>query len=196
MSELWEELWGKSRDSSNISIEKTYPSENSSNISIEKTASESEVDVSNLGIVGVAAHLGISTKKWNPSPQPDYQSFSIGSEIKYSFYLQKDGYLIVAEKCASGEIYCIAPSFLSPAFPVRWGTLILPKDKDDPFVVQPPIGYEEIIAVFSQEEPQLNWLPKPEDEPLELQTEHLASLLNHVKKNNCQLMRYKYLITA
>lgn len=102
----------------------------------------------------------------------------------------------MAEKCASGEIYCIAPSFLSPAFPVRWGTLILPKDKDDPFVVQAPIGYEEILAVFSQEKPQLDWLPKPKDEPLELQTEHLASLLNYVNKNNYQLMRYKYLITA
>ncbi|NEP86123.1 MAG: DUF4384 domain-containing protein [Okeania sp. SIO2C2] len=110
--------------------------------------------------------------------------------------MSDNGYLIVAEKFASGEIFCLAPSFLSPAFPVSWGLLILPQDKDDPFVVEPPIGYEEIIAVFSQEKPQLDWLPKPEDEPLELQTEHLASLLNHVNKNHYQLMGYKYLIKA
>ncbi|WP_353735013.1 DUF4384 domain-containing protein [Okeania sp. SIO2C2] len=141
------------------------------------------------------AHLGLKTKTWN-NPQADCPSFSIGSKINYHLKLSDNGYLIVAEKFASGEIFCLAPSFLSPAFPVSWGLLILPQDKDDPFVVEPPIGYEEIIAVFSQEKPQLDWLPKPEDEPLELQTEHLASLLNHVNKNHYQLMGYKYLIKA
>ncbi|NEO56767.1 MAG: DUF4384 domain-containing protein [Okeania sp. SIO3B5] len=185
MSEIWQALWGKSEDDTNIFIEKTDSSEDSSNIYIEESASEIN-----------ASHLGISNNQWNPNPQTNCPSFSVGSKINYKFRLNNSGYLIVTEKFASGEIYCIAPSFLSPTFPVSWGTLILPKDKDDPFVVQPPIGCEEIIAVFSQEKPQLDWLPKPEDEPLELQTEHLASLLNHVNKNNCKLMRYKYLITA
>ncbi|NES64732.1 MAG: DUF4384 domain-containing protein [Okeania sp. SIO2D1] len=188
MSEIWEKLWKeweKSGDDTNISIEKIDSSEDSTNIYIEESASEIN-----------ASHLGISSSKWNPKPQPNWPSFSVGSKINYQFRLNNSGYLIVTEKFASGEIYCIAPSVLSPPFPVPWGTLILPKDKDDPFVIQPPIGYEEIIAVYSKEEPQLDWLPQPEDEPLELQTENLASLLNHVKKNNCQLMRYKYLITA
>lgn len=173
--EIWKELWKQSEDSSNIYIKESA--------SDKKSASENNLP-----------HLGLKTKTWN-NPQADCPSFSIGSKINYHVKLSNDGYLIVAEKFASGEICCLAPSLLNPTFPA-WGTFILPKDKDDPFVVEPPIGYEEIIAVFSQEEPQLDWLPKPEDEPLELQTEHLASLLNHVNKNNCQLMRYKYLITA
>lgn len=173
--EIWQELWEKSEDSNNIYIQEFT--------SDQKSGSE-----------GNLPHLGLKTKTWN-NPQADCPSFFIDSKVNYHVKLNHDGYLIVAEKFASGEICCLAPSLLSPSFPA-WGTLILPKDKDDPFVVQPPIGYEEIIAVFSQEKPQLDWLPKPEDEPLELQTEHLASLLNHVKKNNCQLMRYKYLITA
>ncbi|MDJ0556760.1 MAG: DUF4384 domain-containing protein [Microcoleaceae cyanobacterium MO_207.B10] len=174
--ELWQELWEKSEDSSNIYIRKS--------VSDQKSASESNLP-----------HLGLKSKRWN-NPQADCPSFSIGSKINYHVRLSNDGYLILAEKFASGEICCLVPSFFSPAFPLYFGTLILPKDKDDPFEVEGPVGYEEILAVFSQEEPQLDWLPKPEDEPLELQTEHLASLLNHVNKNNCQLMRYKYLITA
>lgn len=173
--EIWQELWEKSEDSSNIYIKEF--------ISDKITASESNL-----------SHLGLKTKRWN-NPQANCQSFSIGSKINYHIKLRDDGYLIVAEKFASGEVCCLAPSFLSPTFPV-WGTLILPKDKDDPFEVEAPIGYEEIIAVFSQEEPELGWLPQPKDEPLELETEHLESLLNHVNKNNCQLMRYKYLIKA
>ncbi|NER06981.1 MAG: DUF4384 domain-containing protein [Okeania sp. SIO3C4] len=165
--EIWQELWEKSEDSSNIYIKEIA--------SDKKYASESNL-----------LHLGLKTKTWN-NPQADCPSFSIGSKINYHVKLSHDAYLIVAEKFASGEICCLAPSDLSPGFPA-WGTLILPKDKDDPFVIQPPIGYEEIIAVFSQEKPQLDWLPKPEDKPLELQTEHLASLLNHVNKNNCKLM--------
>ncbi|NEQ38718.1 MAG: DUF4384 domain-containing protein [Okeania sp. SIO3I5] len=167
--EIWKKLWEKSEDSSNIYI-KEYTSEN------------------------YLPHLGIKTKTWS-SPKPDYLSFSIGTKINYHVKLSNDGYLIVAEKFASGEIYCIAPSVLSPSFPA-WGTLILPKDKDDPFVVEPPIGDEEIIAVFSKKEPQLDWLSQLEDEPLELEKKHLESLLNYVNKNNCHLMRYKYSITS
>ena len=167
MNELWQQLWEQSEDSSNILIKPLT------------------IDLPDLGL---------SVKeKWNPNPQSDCPSFPIGSEIYYQITLSNSGYLIVAEKSASGEIYCLAPSNLSPAFPRSWGSLILPKD--DVFTVEPPIGYEEILAVFSEEEPQLDWLPQAEDDPLELQTEHLASLLNHVNQNNCEVMRSKYRIT-
>ncbi|MEG4575300.1 DUF4384 domain-containing protein [Microcoleus sp. N3A4] len=168
--ELWQELWEKSEDSSNISIEE----------------SSSKNDIPHLGV----AVIGV----FEPNLQPDWPSFRIGSQIMYQLKLNNRGYLIVAEKFASGEIYCLAPSKLSSAFPVPWGRLVLPKN--DVFTVQPPMGYEEILAVFSQDKPQLNWLPQAEDDPLELQTEHLADLLNHINQNKCEVMRYKYLITS
>ncbi|MEG4289456.1 DUF4384 domain-containing protein [Microcoleus sp. C2C3] len=168
--ELWQELWEKSEDNSNISIEE----------------SSSKNDIPHLGV----AVIGV----FEPNLQPDWPSFRIGSQIMYQLKLNNPGYLIVAEKFASGEIYCLAPSKLSSAFPVPWGRLVLPKN--DVFTVQPPMGYEEILAVFSQDQPQLNWLPQAEDDPLELQTEHLADLLNHINQNKCEVMRYKYLITS
>jgi len=183
MSELWQQLWEQSEESNNISIQ-DYPSENNSIYNL----------ISLIPVLTPGAALGVRTNKWNPNPQPDCPSFPIGSKITYQFNLNNSGYLIVTEKSASGEIYCLAPSNLSPAFPARWGRLVIPKD--DVFTVQPPIGYEEILAIFSQDEPQLNWLPQPQDYPLELQTNHLADLVNYVKKNKCDLMRYKYLITT
>jgi hypothetical protein len=181
MNELWQELWKESKDSSNILIQ-DYPPENN--------LLDNLILISLISVPGLA----ISTKNWNPNPQPDYQSFPIGSRITYQFDLRNSGYLIVTEKFASGEIYCLAPSKLSPAFRVSWGRLILPKD--DLFTVQRPTGYEEIIAVLSQDKPQLNWLPQAQDNPLELQTEHLVGLLNHINQNKCEVMRYKYLITS
>jgi len=170
MSELWQQLWEKSEESSNIAIQQ----------------SSSEIQL---------PHLGIAVKgQWNPNPQPDCPSFPIGSQINYQFILNNPGYLIVTEKFASGEIYCLSPSNLSPNFPASWGKLVLPKG--DVFTVQLPIGYEEILAIFSQDQPQLEWLPQPQDDPLELQTKHLADLLNHVNQNHCEVMRHKYLITT
>lgn len=172
MSELWQQLWEKSEETSNIAIQQ----------------SSAEINL---------PHLGIAVKgQWNPNSQPDCPSFAIGSKIKYKFLLNNSGYLIVTEKFASGEIYCLSPSKFSPDFPASWGTLVLPKGNDDVFTVQLPIGYEEILAIFSQDKPQLEWLPQPQDEPLELQTKHLADLLNHVQQNQCEVMRYKYLITT
>ena len=171
-TDLWKELWEKSEDSGNIYIEE-YTSEN------------------------YLPHLGLKTKIKNKtwsSPKADCPSFSIDTMINYHVKLSNSDYLIVAEKFVSGDICCLAPSSISPAFPMSPGILTLPKD--DRFKLTGPIGYEEIIAVCSQEKPQLDWLPQPEDEPLELQAEHLESLLNYVNKKNCQLMRYKYLITA
>lgn len=170
MSELWQQLWEKSEESSNIAIQQ----------------SSSEINL---------PHLGIAVKgQWNPNSQPDCPSFPIGSQINYQFILNNPGYLIVTEKLSSGEIYCLSPSNLSPDFPASWGTLVLPKGAV--FTVQEPIGYEEILAIFSQEKPQLKWLPQPPDDPLELHTQHLADLLNHVQQNQCEMMRYKYLITT
>lgn len=170
MSELWQQLWEQSEESNNILVQESSSKTN-------------------------LPHLGIAVSgKWKPNPQEDCPSFPIGSKINYQFNLNNRGYLIVTEKFASGEIYCLAPSKLSPDFPANWGRFILPKD--DIFTVNPPIGYEEILAIFSQDKLQLNWLPQPQDEPLELQINHLADLVNYVKKNKCNLMRYKYLITS
>lgn len=168
--ELWQELWETSEESNKISVQQSLTENN-------------------------LPHLGIAMgDEWNPNPQKNYPSFPIGSKINYHFTLNNQGYLIVIEKFAHGEIYCLAPSKLNPNFPANWGRLILPEN--NVFTVAPPIGYEEILAILSQDKPQLNWLPQSQDNPLELQTKHLADLVNYVKENKCEVMQYKYLITS
>lgn len=168
--ELWQELWTKAEDS---------------NIIIPDQENDTTLDLDDLG-VGVA---GV----WNDNKN-DCPSFPIGSKIKYQFNMNGCQYLIVIEKFASGEFYCFAPSQFSPSFPLVYDRVILPYN--NVFTVQPPTGTEEIIAVFSNDKPEISWLPKFTELPLELKEEHLADILSYVNDNNCSMVRSKYLITG
>ncbi|MTJ55887.1 DUF4384 domain-containing protein [Anabaena sp. UHCC 0253] len=166
----WQELWTKAEEN---------------NIIIPAQKNDTTIQLDDLG-VGVAGVWEINKN--------NYPSFPIGSKIKYQFNLNGCQYLIVIEKFASGEFYCLAPSQFSPSFPVYDNWVILPHNSV--FTVQPPTGMEEIIAVFSNDKPEISWLPKSTDNPLELKEEHLADILSYVNDNNYSIVRSKYLITG
>jgi len=170
--EIWHDLWEKAEENT----------ENNLMISVQEEIMEDN-----------SSHLGVGIQGgWN-SNEIQVPLFSIGSKIKYEFNLNSYEYLIVVTRFASGEFYCLAPSNLSPILPVNGAKVSIPKD--DVFTVLPPPGYEEILAVLCQDEPKLDWLPKAKDDPLELETNHLVDILDYVNNQNCQVMRYKYLVT-
>lgn len=163
--EIWQELWTTAKDDNKINFEKYKQ-----------------------GI----SHLGISYEGWNP--EPEAESFPIGSRIIYQINLKYSGYLVAVQRLASGNFYCLAPSKLSSVFPIEHTKLILPKKGG--FKLEPPGGCEEVIAVLSREEPNLDWLPEAKDNFfLKLETNHLADLLVYANNNNCEVICGKYMIT-
>ncbi|MDJ0737578.1 MAG: hypothetical protein QNJ47_26535 [Nostocaceae cyanobacterium] len=148
----------------------------------------------NQEIISVSKHQKLCLdiqidEDWNDK---ESDGIPIGSKIKYEFNLNGYEYLIVVTKFVSGDFYCLVPSKFSPVLPVDEGQVSIPQDNF--FRVKEPRGYEQIIAVLCEDEPLLDWLPKYEEYPLKLETNHLVDILNYVHHQNCLLTRYKYLI--
>ncbi|NET29741.1 hypothetical protein [Okeania sp. SIO1I7] len=54
-------------------------------------------------------------------------------------------------------------------------------------------GVEEIIVAIAPKRPKLDWLPKPEEEPLQLQGKHLQEFLVYFEgESDCTLWYTNY----
>ncbi|MGF1672579.1 MAG: DUF4384 domain-containing protein [Rivularia sp. (in: cyanobacteria)] len=125
--------------------------------------------------------LGWGTKL----PSRYEKSVRIGSHIQVEVNLNMQGYLLLLLKDASGEVSCFCPSCFAPQNKLETGKIILPQ-ADSPitsFSIEGTPGKEQILAVVTPEIPNLQWLPKPNDELLILSEDYLNTLLDYANGN-------------
>lgn len=126
-------------------------------------------------------------------------SFPLNSQIQFAITLDSAGYLLLLEKGTSGTIYCLCPSKYAPESRNSGETVILPPVSSRPpyFKLTGLPGWEEMLAIVTQDVPRLEWLPQPDKSPLQLQEGHLTGLLDYVKDDrDCQLLRIAYQVTV
>ena len=119
-----------------------------------------------------------------------------GTEIKFEVQLERPGYLTLLEKGTSGEFFCLSPSFLAPSpYFNEAGIVSLPMEGApiEFFELSLQPGVEEIIVAIAPERPRLDWLPKPDEEPLQLQQKHLQEFLVYFEsESDCTLWYTNY----
>lgn len=120
----------------------------------------------------------------------------LGSEIKFEVQLERPGYLTLLEKGTSSKFFCLSPSFLAPSPNFNEaGAVSLPMEgaSRESFKLSGKPGVEEIIVAIAPERPQLDWLPKADQEPLLLQGKHLQEFLVYFEgKSDCTLWYMDY----
>ncbi len=136
------------------------------------------------------------TLAWSWQTNSIYEkSVSIGSHIRFEINLESSGYLLLIQKDTSGKVWCFCPSCFAPQTRLNDGKTILPQEDSamKSFQIEGIPGKEMILAVITQEIPNLNWLPQTNDEPLELIEYHLSQLFNWISNNkNCSVMYTEY----
>ncbi|NEO53861.1 MAG: DUF4384 domain-containing protein [Okeania sp. SIO3B5] len=152
----------------------------------------------------------VSTNKMGPvipkvsdmnmyTPDSNYRStIPPGTEIKFEVQLERPGYLTLLEKGTTGEFFCLSPSSLFAPYPnfKEASKVLLPMEgaSIEFFELSSEPGVEEIIVAIAPERPKLDWLPKPDQEPLQLQGKHLQEFLVYFEcESDCTLwyMNYK-----
>ncbi|MBV6628141.1 MAG: DUF4384 domain-containing protein [Rivularia sp. (in: Bacteria)] len=121
--------------------------------------------------------LGWGTKL----PSRYEKSVSVGAYIQVEVNLNIQGYLLLLLKDTSGEVCCFCPSCFAPENKLEAGKTILPQ-ADSPitsFPIEGTPGKEQILAIITPKIPNLEWLPKPSDEPLTLTEDYLNTLLDY-----------------
>ncbi|MDF5714662.1 MAG: DUF4384 domain-containing protein [Rhizonema sp. NSF051] len=127
------------------------------------------------------------------------KSVHIGSHIRFEMALETPGYLLLLQKDTLGKLSCFCPSCFAPKPKLDTGHTILPQEGSPltSFPIEGAPGTEEILAIITQEEPNLSWLPQGNDAPLELTESHLMQLLEFVyEKENCRILYTEYNIIA
>ncbi|MCP2727638.1 DUF4384 domain-containing protein [Limnofasciculus baicalensis] len=119
----------------------------------------------------IANNLGM----WNPAPKVPR-----GTPFHFVINLATSGYLILLEKNPDQQIWCLSPSFLAPPSRLEAGQVKLPLAYQDTFTAD-SVGREQMLAIISQDKLNLDWLPREEDEPLEMRKEYLTELLEYVQ---------------
>ena len=79
------------------------------------------------------------------------------------------------------------------------GKTILPQPggKITAFYLQGSPGLEQILAVITKQAPDINWIPKGTDKPLQLSHTHLVELLDYVNRvGEYQLLYTEYTVTG
>ncbi|MGB6301206.1 MAG: DUF4384 domain-containing protein [Rivularia sp. (in: cyanobacteria)] len=125
--------------------------------------------------------LGWGTKL----PSRYEKSVRVGSYIQVEVNLNMQGYLLLLLKDTSGEVSCFCPSCFAPQNKLETGKIILPQ-ADSPitsFPIEGIPGKEQILAVVTPKIPNLQWLPKPNDELLILSEDSLNTLLDYANGN-------------
>jgi|GEM_PF-3102742 hypothetical protein len=119
----------------------------------------------------IANDLGM----WNPAPKVPR-----GTPFHFVVNLPTSGYLILLEKNPEGQIWCLSPSVLAPPSRLDAGQVKLPLAYQDTFTTD-SVGREQIVAIITQKQLTLDWLPGKDNEPLEMQKEHLTELLEYLE---------------
>jgi hypothetical protein len=127
---------------------------------------------------------------WNPAPKVPR-----GTPFYFVVNLPISGYLVLLEKNPEGQIWCLSPSFLSPPSRLEVGDIKLPLAYQDTFTAD-SVGREQMVAIISQEQLNFDWLPRADDEPLEMQINQLTELLKYVQGcSGCQVFYSEYRVT-
>ncbi|WP_414545184.1 DUF4384 domain-containing protein [Nostoc sp. CCY0012] len=130
--------------------------------------------------------------------------YPLGTRIRCYIQLEQPSYVILLSKFTSGDILCVCPSSLVFKNYHQKGEFVCPDPKHDEcpyFELDGNLGIEEWIAITSSQKPIINWLPQDDSElseqdPMELSSLELNDLLNYVKNEECEVMGFKYKITA
>lgn len=135
--------------------------------------------------------LGWGTKL----PSRYEKSVPVGAYIQVEVNLNIQGYLILLLKDTSGEVCCFCPSCFAPQNKLETGKTILPQ-ADSPitsFPIEGTPGKEQILAIITPTIPNLEWLPRPSDEPLTLTEDYLNILLDYANNSiEAQILYTEY----
>ncbi len=122
----------------------------------------------------IANNLGM----WSPAPKVPK-----GTPFHFVVNLATSGYLILLEKNPEQQIWCLSPSCLAPPSCLEAGQVKLPLAYQDTFTAD-SVGREQMVAIIIQNKLTLGWLPGNDDEPLEMQKEHLTELLEYLESSS------------
>ena len=123
----------------------------------------------------------------------------LGSHIHFHIELEKTGHLILLEKGTSGRLWCLCPSFFAPQSYLNTGKVVLPQanSRQKYFKVSGVPGTEEIVAIIAPTSPPFPWLPKPDQNPLQLQEPHLQELLGYFEGSpDSSILYMDYAVTS
>ncbi len=134
----------------------------------------------------IANNLGM----WNPAPKVPR-----GTPFYFVIHLATSGYLILLEKNPEQQIWCLSPSCLAPLLRLEAGEVKLPLAYQDTFTAD-SVGREQMLAIISQDQLNLGWLPGSDDEPLEMRKDHLTELLDYLEGSlEVQVLYAEYRVT-
>jgi hypothetical protein len=120
----------------------------------------------------------------------------LDSKIRYRVQLPRKRYLLLLERFVSGEVFCLSPSFLTLGyFVAESGTIPEPESRMPYLTVTGNPGVEELIAVASDDCLPLDWLPRSDQEPMELGVTQMLKLMARLEEErDCELLRLRYRI--
>lgn len=136
------------------------------------------------------------TLGWGKKLPSRYEkSVRVGADIQVEVNLNIQGYLLLLLKDTSGEVCCFCPSCFAPQNKLETGKTTLPQ-ADSPitsFPIEGRPGKEQILAIITPRIPNLEWLPRPSDEPLTLTEDYLNILLNYANNTKeAQILYTEY----
>lgn len=148
----------------------------------------------------------IASIHYNRREKKTLPKYSSGTRVNCYLKLEQPSYVILLCKESSGLILCVCPSYLVFKNYHPPGEFICPdlNHEECPYLTlenEAGIGIEEWIAITSPQKLALNWVPDKDEEleehnPIELSEVELLDLLNSIKNQECQVMGFKYQITA
>jgi len=135
----------------------------------------------------IANNLGM----WNPVPLVPK-----GTPFYFVVNLPTSGYLILLEKNPEGQVWCLSPSCLAPPLRLEAGQVKLPLAYQNTFTAD-SVGREQMVAIISQDQLNFDWLPRGDDEPLEMKKKHLSEFLKYLKNSlSIQILYGEYRVIA
>lgn len=136
------------------------------------------------------------TLRWGWEANSRYEkSVPIGSYIQFEINFDTPGYLLLIQKDTSGQVWCFCPSCFAPQPHLNTGKTSLPQQGSPitSFPIEGMPGKEIVLAIITEQNPVLNWLPTGDAEPLQLTENHLNELIDFVNPNeNCQVLYTEY----
>jgi len=130
----------------------------------------------------------------------EFQDFvRLGSNIRFEVNLNQAGCLLLLDKGTTGRIYCLCPSRYAPESHLPAGLTVLPQDKSPhkSFKITENPGLEQLVAVIVKDKLPLEWLPEGIKAPLQLNEDHLKTLLEYLAHClNCQILYAEFTVTA
>ncbi len=133
------------------------------------------------------------TLSWGTEIPSRYEkSVNLGNYIQFEVNFETPGYLILIQKDTSGQIWCFCPSCFAPQSKLETGKTSLPQEGSPitSFPLEGTPGKEQVLAVLTQKEPNLQWLPQGNDNPLELEEFHLMQLIEFVNQSEDSQVLY------